>query len=184
MRNSYTHAAFAKQLDAATEIRQNGARIWSRFLAKYVTVGDLLPERIALALDDKGNVVDQREFSENYRMYLTGFGLPKRDPALEPIPSVLSYLLMSVDTAFPEHDGRFVELGYSVDAVSTDEPEITVPVVEVQSGTEEAPVEFVEMTTAPCGKEVKKRGLHMHKLRCGQPECASLREMKTAEVKH
>ena len=179
-RNSYTHRAFAKQISPDTLLQYRDKPVWNGFLGRYVQIGDLLPERVALAVDDKGNVVDQREFQENYRAYLNGFGLPKRDPNLEPCPAVLRYLLVWTDKSFPEDDGRFVELGFTPTAVRCDEPENTGG--ESVAVTQESSDPEPEMVTAPCGKSVKARGIQLHRLRCGQPECVSLRENGSQRV--
>lgn len=164
-RNSYTHAAFARDLDKDIEIQDKGKRVWNRFLGRYVKIGDLLPERAILGLDDDGNILSQVDFEVNYRLYLAAFPT-NRDPGLEPVPNVLRFLLVQVDQTFPEGDGRYVELGWTPTAEIHEEPEIPV----------EVPV--VEMEYAACGKEVKPRGRHLHELRCGQPECVEARKSK------
>lgn len=54
---------------------------------------EILPERADLALDERGRVLSQGEFEQNYALYLDAFVYPPgSDPRLEPVPNVVSFI--------------------------------------------------------------------------------------------
>lgn len=55
--------------------------------------GEVLPERADLALDEKGRLLSQGEFEQNYMAYLAAFSYPDgSDINFEPIPYVVNYV--------------------------------------------------------------------------------------------
>lgn len=95
-RNSYTHQGFASNLPAEQEILVNGKPVHNVGLRRNVVIADLLPERVALAVDERGEVLPQEEFQRRWEVYWSGFQMKgKWDD--DPIPRALPYLLTVID---------------------------------------------------------------------------------------
>ena len=60
---------------------------------RTLMASEILPERADLALDEDGVLLDQREFEDNYNVYLESFVFPPgADPRYEPVPNVANYI--------------------------------------------------------------------------------------------
>jgi len=72
-------------------------------------VSDVLPER-RWAIQQNGDMLDQRAFEDQYKKYLSGFALPATvDINAEAIPRVERYVGVKIDPIAPE---RLVEMHY------------------------------------------------------------------------
>ena len=72
---------------------------------------EILPERADLALDEKGHVLSQGEFEQNYKAYLDAFSYPDgTDTNFEPVPNVIHFIKETPD---PYGESRgMVEIGW------------------------------------------------------------------------
>lgn len=115
-RGTYTHSIYSQEVSGLSpdhEITQNGEPVKVPLLGRTLRVKDILPERLALGVDESGEILHQNDFHERYIDYLRGFP-SNRDPMKEPVPNVKNFLLKQLDPARPPENGRafYVDLGF------------------------------------------------------------------------
>jgi len=109
-RQTFRHRLFKKNLKPDHQVRlANGEPLVSH--GHNVVVGDMLPERADLCLDEDGRLVSQGEFDDRYMEMLKWYDLVEgSDPKAEYIPNVKAYAL-KVPDRFSESPGM-VDIGY------------------------------------------------------------------------
>lgn len=106
----FRHKAMKKDLPPDTLVKYNdGTPIIS--CGKPVHVGDMLPERVDIALDSDGKLVGQQDFERRYREYARWFQyIEGTDVDVEPVPDPVDFVLATPDT-FSESNG-FVQINF------------------------------------------------------------------------
>lgn len=106
----FRHKAMRKDLPDDTIVKFNDGTPLISF-GKPVRVGDMLPERVDVALDADGKMVSDQDFERRYREYARWFQyIEGTDIDAEPVPSILEYVLATPDT-FSESAG-FVQIHF------------------------------------------------------------------------
>ena len=78
---------------------------------KVLRANDVLPERADLALDEKGRVLHQGDFANNYATWLESWSMGENaEPGCEPIPKVINYISTVQDTF--SGSGGPIEIGF------------------------------------------------------------------------
>ncbi len=86
-----------------------------------IVVGDLLPERADLCLDEEGTLISQSDFIDRYVEYINWHKMVEgSDPGSEHIPNVKTYVAQIPDT-FSESPG-YVTVGYDARKPAPSDP--------------------------------------------------------------
>lgn len=87
--------------DLVVTVRDRKTNEYKPFMLRSgrpLRASEILPERADLALDEKGRLLDQMEFEQNYMAYLDSFVMaPGSEIQNEPIPNVARYVNAKVD---------------------------------------------------------------------------------------
>jgi len=115
-RSSYTHAIFwerVKDLPKDSKVTEKGHPIPAPHLGRDLMVGDILPERLALGVDENSEILDGPNFSQQYRLYISEFG-GMGQVADEPVPNVKTFLMVWPDPTQNPENGKtpLVEIGF------------------------------------------------------------------------
>ena len=112
-RRTYRHAGFKQDFHPDTIVGVRGPDGTKTPLLNsfggQITVGEILPERADLALDETGCIVPQSLFEERWVAFLDNTML-YGDPKMEPIPDVEKWVRMIPDK-FSEGPG-YIEVGF------------------------------------------------------------------------
>lgn len=111
-RGTYTHAAFDNHLPPETIITKDGEPLWVEQWNRAMTVGDALPERVAIAVGPDGELYDGNDFAERYKRYLDGYNTG-RDATYEPCPNPVTYIRTVLDPMYKDTEKlRYLEVGF------------------------------------------------------------------------
>lgn len=112
-RGTYTMLQWSRPWEKSHEIRDpDGRTIPLQRMNRNFRVGDALPERCAVALNEAGDLLPQHEFAARYKEWLRGFGTT-RNIEYEPIPSVKDFITKVLDPKrnLAEMHASYVDFG-------------------------------------------------------------------------
>lgn len=107
----FRHSAYRHDLPSEMIIKQGGAAI-IKANGEPLVAGDCFPERLDIAVDQAGNVIRQEEFERRYVDMIMAQGDGAKEPAFEPRPTALQYIMHAPDPGHYDEVGFYVPPGF------------------------------------------------------------------------